>query len=120
MKILNATIHGILDYVLVVAFALAPTVFGLDPTTSVVSYVLAVVHLLITLSTAFPMGIFKFISVRFHGLIELFVAICLIILPLGAGYTGIARNFYLAAGVIIFVVWMLTKYSEQKTPKKSI
>ena len=117
MKILNATIHGILDYVLVVAFALAPTIFELEPTTATVSYILAVVHLLVTLSTSFPLGILKYISFRFHGLIELFVAICLFILPLGAGYTGTARNFYLAAGAIIFVVWLLTKYSEQKPHK---
>ncbi len=81
MKILNATIHGILDYILVVAFALAPTIFGLEPTTATVSYILAVVHLIVTLLTNSPLGIAKFITFRFHGLIELFVAICLFIAP---------------------------------------
>jgi len=115
MKILNSTVHGILDYVVVIAFALAPTIFGLEGTAATISYILAVVHLILTVLTAFPPGLIKVIPAVFHGWIELVVAICLILLPFVAGFTGTARNFYVAAGVIIFVVWLITNYKVEES-----
>ena len=116
MKILSSTVHGILDYVVIIAFALAPTVFGLEGAPASISYILAVVHLLLTVLTAFPPGLFKIIPAFFHGWIELVVAICLILLPFVVGFVGAARNFYLAAGVIIFIVWLITNYTTAESP----
>ncbi len=110
MKILSSTVHGLLDYVVVAAFALAPTIFGLEGAPAMISYILAVVHLLLTVFTAFSPGLIKLVPAIIHGWIELVVAICLIALPFIAGFTGTARNFYLAAGVIIFVVWLISNY----------
>ncbi len=115
MKILNSTVHGLLDYVVVAAFALAPTVFGLDGAPATISYVLAVVHLLLTVLTAFPPGLIKIVPAIVHGWIELVVAICLLVLPFIAGFTGTAHNFYLAVGVIILVVWLITNYKTTET-----
>jgi len=115
MKILNSTVHGLLDYVVVLAFALAPTVFGLEGAPATISYLLAVVHLLLTVLTAFQFGLIKIVSAIVHGWIELVVAICLIALPFIAGFAGAARNFYLAAGAIIFVVWLITNYETRET-----
>ncbi len=54
MKILSSTVHGILDYVVIIAFALAPTVFGLEGAPASISYILAVVHLLLTRAGQLP------------------------------------------------------------------
>ncbi|MDQ6788603.1 MAG: hypothetical protein M3033_17510 [Acidobacteriota bacterium] len=116
MKILSSTIHGFLDYVVIIAFALAPTVFGLEGAPAAISYILAVVHLLLTILTAFPLGLIKVIPAIFHGWIEFVVAICLIAIPFVAGFIGAARNFYVAAGIIIFVVWLITNFETTESP----
>ncbi len=115
MKILNPTVHGLLDYLVVAAFALAPTIFGLEGAPATISYILAVVHLLLTVLTAFPPGLIKIVPVIFHGWIEFIVAVCLIGLPFITGFTGTARNFYVATGIIILVVWLITDYKATET-----
>ena len=112
MKMLSPTIHGILDYVVVVAFALAPLLLGLSGVPATVSYLLAVVHALLTLATAFPLGAVKIVPLPLHGAIEFVVSIVLVALPwlLGFGQNTVARDFYLGAGILIFVVWLLTDY----------
>ena len=115
MKLLSSTVHGFLDYVVVAAFALAPTLFGFGGAAATISYVLAGVHLVLTALTAFPPGLIKLVPATVHGWIELVVAICLIALPFVAGFTGAARNFYLVAGAVIFVVWLITNYETAET-----
>lgn len=112
MKILSPRVHGYLDYVVVVAFALAPSLFGFSAMPTRVSYALAVVHLLMTLMTRFPLGIVKMIPFTIHGGIEFIVSFTLLTLPwlLGFADEGAARNFYLAFGVVVFLVWLTTDY----------
>ncbi len=116
MKILSPKIHGYLDFLTVIIFALAPTLFGFDGLPATISYVLAVVHLLLTLATAFPFGIVKIVPLLVHGGIELIVAITLVILPFILGFTGAARNFFIGIGIIIFIVWLLSDYKTNKKP----
>lgn len=115
MKILSSTVHGYLDYIVVAAFVFAPTLFGFAGAAATISYVLAGVHLALTVLTAFPPGLIKLVPAVIHGWIELVVAICLIALPFVAGFTGAARNFYLAAGALIFIVWLITSYKTAET-----
>ncbi|MEP7131910.1 MAG: hypothetical protein ABI914_02020 [Acidobacteriota bacterium] len=112
MRILNPRIHGVLDLVTVAAFALGPLLFGLGGTPALISYTLAVVHLVMTLSTRFPMGRWKRIPLVVHGIVELVVGIFLLILPTIAGYApgSPARRFYMIMGAVIVVVWALTAY----------
>jgi hypothetical protein len=112
MKILTPRTHGILDYVTVIAFLLAPTLFNLSGLPATVSYLLAVVHLGLTLITAFPLGLANAVPFRVHGMIELVVSIALVLFPWLLGFASVpaARNFYIAAGVVIFIVWLLTEY----------
>jgi hypothetical protein len=115
MKILSASAHGVLDYVTVVLFALAPTLFGLTGLAATLAYVLAAVHLLLTLITAFPLGVVKIVPFHLHGHVELVVSIALALL--GAfyfGLEGINGIFYLAIGIVIFLIWLLTAYGPAK------
>ena len=102
-------LHGLLDYAVVAVFALAPSLFGLDGFAVTLAYLLAVVHLAMTLLTAFPLGVVKVVPFRLHGLVELVVGPLLIVLALLLFDEG-ARVFYLAAGGAILVVWALTDY----------
>lgn len=112
MKPISPKVHGILDYVTVALFALAPTVFGLDGLPAKISLTLAGVHLLMTVFTAMPLGVVKAIPFKVHGAVELGVGLTLIALPwmLGFAQVDTARNFYLAIGIVILIVVMLTDY----------
>ncbi len=111
MKVLTPRVHGVLDYVTVVFFLIAPSLFGLEGTAATLAYVLAAVHLTMTLVTAFPLGVVGALSFRAHGLVELVVAAALVVLPwlLGDLFDG-ARVFYTVVGAAILIVWLLTDY----------
>ena len=112
MRFISARIHGMLDFVVVLLFLLGPLVMGLGGSPAAISYTLAVVHLLMTLMTRFPAGRWKTIPFFVHGIVELIVGIALLILPSFEGYSpgSPARQFYLAMGAVILVVWALTAY----------
>lgn len=112
MKVLTPRMHGVLDYVMVIVFAVAPTALGLSGLPATIAYTLAGVHLLLTLATDFAPGILRIIPFPIHGMIEIVVSALLVALPWVAGFAGetAARNFYLAVGVVIFIVWLLTDY----------
>jgi hypothetical protein len=108
-KPISARAHGLLDYVVVVVFALAPTVLGLTGLAALLAYALAGVHLVMTLLTAFPLGVLRVIPFRVHGLVEVVVGPALVVLAL-ALFSGAAWGFYLFMGSVILVVWALTDY----------
>ncbi len=112
MKILSPRVHGYLDYVVVVAFALAPSLLNFSETPATVSYVLAAVHLIETLITRFPLGVFKILPFTVHGSIEFVLSFLLVAMPWVFGYSNepAARNYYVGAGIGLFVVWLITDY----------
>lgn len=111
MKVLTPRIHGVVDYLTVVLFVMAPTFFGLSGFAATLAYLLAAVHLLLTLATAFPFGAVKWIPLPVHGWIELLVALILILAPwFVAAASDAARFFYVGVGIVILLVWVLTEY----------
>ena len=112
MRILSARVHGVIDLVTVLVLLLAPTVVGLGGSPAAIAYSLAAIHLLLTLLTRFPMGVWKKIPFVYHGIVELIVGIALLLLPSYAGYGpgSPAKRFYLAMGAVILIVWALTAY----------
>ncbi len=118
MRILDARVHGLLDLALVVIFLFAPLVYGLGGSPAAIAFILAAVHLVLTLLTRFPMGIRKVIPFVAHGIIELIVGVFLVILPTIAGYGpgSPARRFYTVIGAVILVIWVLTDYREARQP----
>jgi len=112
MKILNPRVHGYLDYVLVALFLLAPTLFGMSSVPSIISYALAAIHFTETILTAFPLGLVSLLPFTVHGAIEFLISFILIAMPWIAGFASeaAARNFFIGAGILIFVVWLTTDY----------
>ncbi|HEY9048778.1 MAG TPA: hypothetical protein VIN08_22895 [Ohtaekwangia sp.] len=111
---LSAKAHGILDYVVVIFLLASPTIFGLPATTAIFTYILGLIHLLLTVATDFPVGIVRIIPFKIHGYIELIVSFTLIAIAFWlAKYDGaIARNYYLAFGSVVFLTWLITDYKE--------
>jgi hypothetical protein len=109
MKPISLTVHGVIDYLAVVIFAVAPAVIGLSGWPAALSYALAGIHLLMTLVTDFPAGVIKVIPIALHQWVERIVGPVLIILAF-VSMTEAARAFFVAMGIIIFAVERLTAY----------
>tara|TARA_R100001369_G_scaffold92902_1_gene141219 strand:+ start:39016 stop:39384 length:369 start_codon:yes stop_codon:yes gene_type:complete len=109
---LNSRIHGAIDYAVVVFLFLSPTLFDLPEITSIFTYILGVIHLLLTTMTKFEFGVFKLIPFRIHGIIELIVSLVLIPVAfyLGNGEGDVSRNFYLVFVIVVFLTWLITDY----------
>jgi hypothetical protein len=120
MKVITLKIHGILDYVTVVAFLSIPSLFALSGTPAYLSYILASVHLLMTLLTDFQFGILKIIPMRLHKLVEAIVGPALIALPWILGFSGdvTARYVFIGAGVVILAVGTMTDYGDTDRPAR--
>lgn len=118
MKILGASVHGLLDYVAVALFAAVPTLFGLVGLPAALLYVLAAVHLLVSLATRYPFGLLKRIPFNAHGLLELVVAVGLAAAPWLLGFSDQAttRSVYIGLGLVLFAIWLLSDYRDTRVP----
>jgi hypothetical protein len=112
MRVLGAVSHGIIDYATVILLAVGPGVAGFTGRQATMCYGLAVVHFLLTIITRFPLGVMKALPFWLHGTIEIVVAVLLVILPWLAHFSaGVhSRNFFVAIGVLIAVIFLLTDY----------
>lgn len=111
MKIISDQMHGALDYLTVIIFALAPSLIGLTGIAAVVSYALAIIHLSMTVATQMPLGVFKIIPIKLHAIVELIVGPVLVVGGLVAPTLSTeSRTFFVLMGVVIFAVWALSSY----------
>lgn len=104
--------HGILDYITVLIFAVAPSLINLSEIGTALAYTLAVVHLLMTFFTGFSMGFIKIIPFYLHGYVELVVGLVLAIGPWIAGnlIPETDQIFFSVVGGMILLVWLMTTY----------
>ena len=120
MKVISPRIHGYFDFLTVFIFLLAPTLLGLGQLPAMLAYGLAVVHLIVTLASDFPFGVVKLIPFTVHGWIERMVGPLLIAIPFILNFSDeeVARNFYIAMGIIIIVAGILTDYQAEVRDRK--
>lgn len=112
IKVLNPTVHGVLDYVLALAFVIAPGLAGFSGNAASLSMLIGVVYLGASLLTRYPLGAIKMIPFPVHGAIEAVMAASWIAMPWLLGFAGdaAARNFFVAAGIGLLAVAALTDY----------
>ncbi|HZY35292.1 MAG TPA: hypothetical protein VFE53_01510 [Mucilaginibacter sp.] len=112
MKFISPKIHGLIDYFVVVFLFVSPTFFGFSGLVATFTYALGAVHLLLTISTNYPLGVLKIVPVTVHAAIELLVGIILIVLA----YTLFGNNaqgsklYYVVFGTVILLTWLVTDY----------
>ena len=116
MGILPPTVHRLLDYVAVIVFALAPSLIHLAGNTKMLAYALAVIHLVVTLATHFPGSARRPLPYSVHGIIELVIGLALVCVPFIRHWTFAAGKFYPAMGVLILVIWAVTRYRDTTVP----
>jgi hypothetical protein len=121
MRVLSARIHGYLDFVLIAILVIGPFAVGLGGTPALIAWLLAAAHLIVTLATRFPMGVWRVIPFVVHGLIELAVAAFFAALPFTAGYSpgSPARRFYVTMAALVFLIWVLTDYRREESGLES-
>ncbi|HEV7921969.1 MAG TPA: hypothetical protein VGR02_14365 [Thermoanaerobaculia bacterium] len=109
---IGALTHGIIDYAMVIFLFAGPSVARFNGKQATICYALAVVHLLLTLVTRFPLGVMKILGFPLHGAVEMMVGLLLLILPWLASFSaGIrSRNFFVAIGLLVLLIWFLTDY----------
>ena len=81
MKILNPKSHGFIDYALAAVLALVPSVFDFSRTPQILSYVAAAALLLLSLATAYPLGVLKLVPFTWHRNVEIVTVPTLIAAP---------------------------------------
>lgn len=113
MRLIPASVHRSLDMTAVIGLLAVPVLLEMKGPPAFVSYALAAIHLIVTLSTKFPDTGHKPLSLRVHGVIELIVGIILIALPWLAHWDSTARSYYIAVGVILLLVWGTSNYGRQ-------
>ena len=113
MKLIPASVHRSLDMAAVIGLLAAPVLLEMSGPAAMLSYALAAIHLIVTLSTKFPDTGHKPLSLRYHGGIELVVGVALIVLPWIVKWDGVARTYYVVVGVILLIVWALSNYGRQ-------
>ena len=119
MKVISPTVHGVLDYLTVAFFALAPTLFGLTGTYATVCYILAGGYLVITLLTDFPLGFLRVLPFPVHGKLELVSGLMFLAAPFLFGFADeneTARNLFMGSGVVFLLVYFLTDWRAQSRP----
>jgi hypothetical protein len=115
MKLIAPGVHRFLDFVAVIVFAVAPFAIGRGAPglPAALCWALALVHLVVTLATRFPSRSGGAISFVGHGILELVVSIFLAASSWIFGFApgSPARYFFVTAGAVLFLVWLLTDYS---------
>lgn len=113
MKPITPALHGYLDYLTVLVFALAPGLLGLHGLPAQLSWTLAGVHLLLTLLTDFPLGWHPVLPFWIHGWVERVVGPALVLVAFLPNFSNstVAFAFYVFMGFVIIVVGFLTDYS---------
>ncbi|WP_247232971.1 hypothetical protein [Telluribacter sp. SYSU D00476] len=110
MKVISPRFHAILDYLLVVSLWAVAGMYDWDSSLSAFTFVLGGIHLILTLVTRFPGGMFKLVPFPIHGYIELIVGVLALLASLFYFEESLAKNFYLGFGIVVLVVWALTNY----------
>lgn len=121
MKLQSKT-HGIIDYLLVLFLWLSPTLFLLPGTASIFIYGLGAVHLAITMLTNYDYGLVKVIPFKTHGFIELILSLLIVALSFyfGSMEGEFAGNYFLILGVVLFVFWLSSDYTNKPNDKSGI
>lgn len=117
MRIISPFVHGILDYALILFLLASPTLFNMTGNLALFTYVLGGVHFLVTILTAFPLGLLKVIPFRIHGLLEVVVAILLALVSFYFYNAGEVLGFYFYMGlaIVIMLVFILTDFTGRAT-----
>jgi hypothetical protein len=117
---LSPRIHGFIDYGSVVLLLLSPMLFGFAGVPATLCYLFAGALLVLSLITAYPLGVAKVVPFTLHGMIEAVSAVGLVLAPFLFGFSRVeaARNFFIVAGIALGLVFLVTNYKAAERPRR--
>lgn len=122
MHLLKPKPHGVLDYALVALLVIAPFLFGFRGTPATILWILAAVQLVMSLATAYPLGLVKLIPFPVHGGVEAITAPLLVAAPWIFRFADDtrAKAFFIAGGITLAIVWLVTDYRAAERPRARV
>ncbi len=116
MRFISPGVHGIIDLFVVAFLFASPNFFGFAGGLATFTYILGIVHLLLTLLTTYSIGIVKVIPFWIHGVVEFVVGVVLIALAFTLFMNDAnGKLYYVIFGTVVLLTWLVTDY---KMPKR--
>ena len=111
MRFINPSVHGVLDYLIVVALVLVSIAVGLSGLAAAIAYLMAAALLVMTLITTFPLGALKLLPLPAHSRIELLIGMSLLVCPWIFGFADdlMAMNVFVVSGFALLVLRLFSK-----------
>ncbi|RYG22690.1 hypothetical protein EON82_16330 [bacterium] len=118
MKFITPAMHTIVDILFCAFTAAAPRLFDFGGLPATLCYGLAIGYLVFALLTNTPASPIRVIPFRVHGAVEIIAGIALLSAPWLFGFADHdrAKWYFVAAGIVTFVVWALTQWREEPVP----
>ncbi|WP_437831666.1 SPW repeat domain-containing protein [Sorangium sp. So ce1153] len=113
MKLLSPRHHGYVDYAAIILLLIAPLALRFGPAPAAVCYATALAHLVVTLLSDHPLGAARKIPFAVHGALEFSLGVGLLASPwlLGFSAEDRPRTFFVAAGIALLLVVLVTRYT---------
>ena len=120
-SLISARVHGLIDYISVVALLVGPLAAGVDGIARGDLATIAGSLFTVALFTKYPLGVFRTIPFPAHGIIDVLFGMLLIAAPWIRGYADVhpARNFFLGMGAFGLFVVLLTDFRYDGAAKGS-
>jgi hypothetical protein len=122
MNAISTRAHGALDYIIIAVLALAPLLLPLGGTAAALCYVVAIVYLILSLLTDYPLGAARLIPFWVHRAVEAMIAVFMIAAPwlfdfphAGKG-VDVARAFFVIMGILIGLLALLSRRRPASLP----
>jgi len=115
-RILNPTVHGLLDYAAAAGLIVLPFLLDLGSTSSLalwLSVAGGVGLIAYSLLTDYAFGAVRVVPFRAHLALDLLAAVAFFVAPLLFGWGGLTLGYYLVMSAGVLVVVALTRTGER-------
>ena len=118
VKFLPAWFHAIADYAVGALLIVVPIVAGGSDKAVASGIVVGAVVLLVSMATRYPLGVFKILPFTVHSAGDYLAATLLVVAPFALSFDGSDSGlsvFYVAAGLAVLAVSLITNYQYSPT-----
>lgn len=118
-RILNPTIHGLLDYAAAAGLIVLPFALDLGAASALarwLSVVAGIGLVAYSLATDYAFGVFRVLSFRVHLMLDVAAAIAFLAAPFVFGWKGLLLGYYLVMGFGVLAVVVLSTTGRDAVP----
>jgi len=121
VRLLPAWFHAVADYAVGITLVVVAAVVGGEGVAVATGIVVGVVVLAVSMLTRYPLGVAKVLPFQVHSAGDYLAAALLVLAPFALGFSdtdGGLSAFYVAAGLAVGVVSLVTNY--QYSPRREL